>query len=241
MRRTFKSFYRLNLGITKCYLLECSGGYLLIDTAYHNSYKRFRKAIDALGVELNQIRYLLLTHHHDDHAGFAARLVEETGCTPIFHQEAFPALSQGKSEETMKPVNRCVGTVFSVFQVIHREFSYPRLAAAENGILISGDNHDLLNSIEIDGKILHTPGHTRDSISVVLSDGNAFVGDAAMNFLNFCRINYRPIFIEGIDSVFASWRKLIDHGAKWIYPAHGKPFSADKLSRYTAGGSSNIT
>jgi glyoxylase-like metal-dependent hydrolase (beta-lactamase superfamily II) len=57
-----KSFYRLNLGITKCYLLKCPEGYLLIDTAYPNDYDRFRKTIDALEVELKQIRYLLLTH-----------------------------------------------------------------------------------------------------------------------------------------------------------------------------------
>jgi hydroxyacylglutathione hydrolase len=239
MRRALKSFVRLNLGITKCYLLECSGGYLLIDTAYPNSYERFRKAIGALGIDQQQIRYLLLTHHHDDHAGFAARLVEETGCTPIFHREALPALSQGKSQETLKPVNRCVGAVFSVFQLIHKDFSYPRLAAAENSILISGDNYDLLNSMGIDGNILCTPGHSRDSISVVLSDGNAFVGDAAMNFLNFCRIQHRPIFVEQVDSVFASWRKLTEHGAKWIYPSHGRPFPADQLSRYTARGNGN--
>ena len=239
MQHTPKRFYRLNLGITKCYLLQCSGGYFLIDTAYPNSYSRFRKAIRALGIDQPQIRYLLLTHHHDDHAGFAARLVEETGCATIVHEKALPALSRGKSEETIKPANRCVGSIFSVFQLVHREFSYPRLAAAENSILISRDNRDLLNSLGIDGEILHTPGHSKDSISVVLSDGSAFVGDAAMNFLNFCRINYRPIFIEDIDSVFFSWKKLLEHGAKWIYPAHGRPFSADRLSRYTAGGNSD--
>jgi glyoxylase-like metal-dependent hydrolase (beta-lactamase superfamily II) len=235
MRRTHKSFYRLNLGITKCYLLKCSGGYLLIDTAYPNSYKRFRKAIRSLGIEQNQIRYLLLTHHHDDHAGFAARLVAETGCTPVFHQEARSALGQGKTEDTMKPVNRCIKAVFSVFQLFHREFSYPGLAGAENSIIISGDNRDLLKNIGIDGEILHTPGHSNDSISLVLSDGSAFVGDAAMNFLNFCRIDYKPIFIEEIDSVFSSWKKLLEHGSRWIYPAHGRPFAADKLLRYTEG------
>jgi hydroxyacylglutathione hydrolase len=235
MRHIRKSFYRLNLGITKCYLLRCPEGYLLIDTAYPNEYDRFRKAIGALGIVATHIRYLLLTHHHDDHAGFAARLVEETGCAVICHQEALVPLSLGKSEETMKPVNRCVGAVFLLFKLIHREFRYPRLTAAENSFLVSGDNYGILQRVGIEGEILHTPGHSRDSISVVLSDGSAFVGDAAMNFLKFCGIKHRPIFIEDIDAVFDSWRKLIEHGAKWIYPAHGRPFPADKLVRYTAG------
>jgi glyoxylase-like metal-dependent hydrolase (beta-lactamase superfamily II) len=239
MRRTLKSFYRLNLGTTKCYLLKCPEGYLLIDTAYANAYDRFRRAIDALGVDLNQIRYLLLTHHHDDHAGFAARLVEETGCATIFHRKALAPLSRGTSAETMKPVNRCIRIVFSLFRMIHREFNYPRLTGTDGSILLSGDDPDTLNHIGIEGEILYTPGHSADSISVVLSDGNAFVGDAAMNFLNFCRIKHRPIFIEDIDSVFASWKKLLRHGAKWIYPAHGRPFSADRLTGYRAGDNSN--
>ena len=239
MRHTRQSFCRLNLGITKCYLLKCREGYLLIDTAYPNEYNRFLKAIGALGVELRSIRYLLLTHHHDDHAGFAARLVENTGCATIFHQDALLPLSQGKSEETMKPVNRCISAFFSIFKLVHREFRYPRLAAVKNSILLAGDNCDILQRIGVEGTILHTPGHSRDSISVVLSDGSAFVGDAAMNFLRFCGIKHRPIFVDDIDAVFESWRKLLEQGAKWIYPAHGKPFSAEKLLRYAAGSKFN--
>jgi glyoxylase-like metal-dependent hydrolase (beta-lactamase superfamily II) len=232
MKQASRSFYRINLGITKCYLLKCSGGYLLIDTAYPKEYEKFVKAIDQLGIRLHNISYLLLTHHHDDHAGFAARLVEQTGCTVIVHQNAILYLSKGESEDTMKPVNRCINVVFSLFKRIHREFRYSPLAIADNSIVVSGDEFDLLDRTGIEGKILHTPGHSRDSISVVLSDGNAFVGDVAMNFLNFCGIGYRPIFIEDIELVFESWHKLVEHGAETIYPAHGRPFSAKKLTRY---------
>ena len=227
-----QGFYRLNLGITKCYLLECSRGYLLIDTAYPRDYEKFMKAIDKLGVGLSTIQYLLLTHHHDDHAGFAARLVEQTGCKVIVHQDAILPLRKGQSEDTMEPVNHCIKVVFSLFEIIHREFKYPPLAVTDKDIVISGDDFDLLKSIGIEGKILHTPGHSKDSISVVLSDGNTFVGDAAMNFLNFCGIKYRPIFVEDIDLVFESWQKLAEHGAEQIYPAHGSPFFAQKLTRY---------
>jgi len=232
IRQMRTSFYRLNLGITKCYLLECSGGYLLIDTAYPKGYERFVKEIDKLGIEFYKIHYLLLTHHHDDHAGFATRLVEQTGCKVIVHQNAILPLSRGESEDTMEPVNHRIRAVFSLFKIIHGEFRYPPLAITDKDLVVSGDHFDLLKSLGIEGKILHTPGHSRDSISVVLSDGNTFVGDAAMNFLNFCGIKYRPIFVEDIDLVFESWQKLAEHGAEQIYPAHGSSFSAQKLTRY---------
>lgn len=194
-------------------------------------YEKFVKEIDKLGVELYKIHYLLLTHHHDDHAGFAARLVEQTGCKVIVHQNAILPLSKGESEDTIEPVNNCIRVVFSLFKIIHGEFKYKPLAITDKDFVVSGDNFDLLKGLGIEGKILHTPGHSRDSISVVLSDGNAFVGDAAMNFLNFCGIKYRPIFIEDIDMVFESWQKLAEHGAEQIYPAHGSSFSRKFLRR----------
>ena len=48
--------------------------------------------------------------------------------------------------------------------------------------IVEGDNYEVLKEIGIDRTIFYTPGHTDDSISVVLSYGRAFVGDAAMNF-----------------------------------------------------------
>ena len=226
-----QSIYRLNLGITKCYLLECSGGYLLIDTAYPRDYGKFVMVIGRLGVDLSEIRYLLLTHHHDDHAGFAAKLVKKTGCWVIVHRNAVAPLKQGESEDTMRPVNRRVKFIFLIFQLFHRQFRFPPLILGENDIILMGDDLDLLKNVGIDGKILYTPGHLRDSISVILSDGSAFVGDVAMNFLRLTGIGHRPIYVEDINRVYGSWQRLIEQGAKVIYPSHGKPFSAQELAR----------
>jgi len=98
--------------------------------------------------------------------------------------------------------------------------------------VVQGDEPDLLQEIGIDGVIFHTPGHSQDSISIVLADGSAFVGDAAMNFMRFFGTRYRPIYAEDYGKVYESWRKLIEHGASVIYTAHGAPFSADELKRY---------
>ena len=96
--------------------------------------------------------------------------------------------------------------------------------------MIEGDNSDLLEEIGVEGVILHTPGHTRDSISVLLSDGSAFVGDAAMNFLWWTGIGHRPIVVEDLKAAYGSWRKLREHGARMIYPSHGRAFSATELA-----------
>jgi hydroxyacylglutathione hydrolase len=228
--------YSVKLGWTRCFLLKYTGGYLLIDTDYERYYALFEKKLARLGIVTSDIKYLLLTHHHDDHAGFAAELVRRTGCKVIAHCNAVLPLKQGKNEDAgIKPANRRLRIVLSFYwtfyRLFHEEWNFPPLSLTERDILIEGDNDSFLKGIGIDGVILHTPGHSRDSISVLLSDGSAFVGDAAMNFLRWTGVGHRPIYIEDINIVYESWRKLRERGAKVIYPAHGRPFSAAKLEK----------
>ena len=220
----------VKLGWTRCFLLKCTGGYLLIDTDYPKYYRRFERKLAKIGIAISDIKYLLLTHHHDDHAGFAAELIRATGCRVIAHRNAVSALEEGKSEETIKPVNRRIKIVFSFYMLFHKEFKFTPVVLTERDIVIECDNDTLLKGIGVDGVILHTPGHTRDSISVLLSDGIAIVGDAAMNFLRWTGVGHRPIYIEDIDTVYESWRKLRECGARVIYPSHGRPFSATELT-----------
>lgn len=228
----------VKLGWVRCYLLKCTGGYLLIDVYYPGYYGQFEKKLEKMGIAASEIKYLLLTHHHDDHAGFAAELVRNTGCQVIAHRNALSALGQGKYEGTAKPVNRRIGIVMAFYtlyyELFHRgECDFPPVRLADRDIIIEGDNEEFLKGIGIDGVILHTPGHTttRDSISVLLSDGSAFVGDAAMNFLRWTGVGNRPIYIENIDIVYESWQKLRERGARVIYPSHGNCFCAAKLDK----------
>ena len=69
------------------------------------------------------------------------------------------------------------------------------------------------------------------SVSVLLETGDAFVGDLAMNGLPMRIGPGLPIFAEDLQKVKESWQLLLDRGAKTVYPAHGKPFSADAIRR----------
>lgn len=75
--------------------------------------------------------------------------------------------------------------------------------------ILENDTFDLLKETGLKGSILHTPGHSADSISLLLADGSAFVGDAAMNMPPVFGTKHRPIFIQNMTSVYKSWKKLI--------------------------------
>lgn len=219
----------LKVGFTNIFFIPCAGGLLQIDCAYPGDYNEYLRKTGEMGVDPDEVRYLLLTHHHDDHAGFAAEFVSKRDVTVIVHEKSLGPLANGASLEDMRPVNGCVNAIFSVFSVFHGGFSFPPFIPRERDIVISGDNGDVLGRIGVNGVILYTPGHCDDSISVVLSDGSAFVGDAAMNIFGVCGIEHRPIYIKDIDQVYASWDRLKEFGAVIIYPSHGGPFGVEDL------------
>lgn len=220
---------RISSGVTNSYLLPCRGGYLLADTGPKKEYKRFRDALEKRGIGYDKIRYLFLTHHHDDHAGFAARLVQETGCRVIAHKDAISCLREGKTEDTMQPLNKRIEVALSIFRKFEGDFSYPPLYLKGENYIISGDEEDLLMEIGIQGRILYTPGHTSDSISILMNNGDFIAGDLTMNLLKCRSCRYHPIYMEDLKQVYASWEKIKSQGAKTVYPSHGKPFGIDQL------------
>lgn len=82
---------------------------------------------------------------------------------------------------------------------------------------------------KIQGKILFTPGHTSDSISLKV-DNIIFCGDAAMN--GFPSPHRITIWMEDKIAFQKSWDILSTEEAGLIYPAHGKPFSNNDLKKY---------
>ncbi|MFX1298010.1 MAG: MBL fold metallo-hydrolase [Promethearchaeota archaeon] len=225
----------VKVGFTNCYLLECNSGYLLIDTGYLHHYEKFvSKLKKKYNIHITDIRYLLLTHHHDDHAGFATELLKNSNAKLILHKEALKRLKLGTPEEEGKPVNSRLKIVLKIFSIFH-EFSYPPLINSNNYIILNDFkvNKNFLSSIGIDGDILYTPGHTKDGISVILKDGSVFPGDNAMNswYFNIFGIKKRPIYVQDLRLIYNSWKKYIEFGGKIIYPAHGNPFHIKYLTK----------
>jgi len=151
-----------------------------------------------------QIRYILLTHHHDDHAGFLRSLIEDSEARLIAHEKAAPHLLEGAHHMDMEYLNACTEITLRLYSLFRRH-TYPSYRVRDDDILIRGDETQLLEEIGVEGEILCTPGHTDDSITLLMSKGDAFVGDAAMNFLGFCGIRYRPIVYRSIDEAYRSW------------------------------------
>ncbi len=223
----------VNVGMTTVYLLKGEEGYLVIDTGFARDYPKFRDELAREGIELDEIKALLLTHGHDDHAGFAARLIEETGARLLVHRRSLPLLSgKQKTGADLHSLNARIFVLALLYSLVtQRDLEYPPVIPGENDVILEGDDAQVLRALGFDAEVIATPGHSEDSISVVTPGGRVFCGDAAMNSLKITGAQHRPIFIRDEEQVYQSWAKMVEHGAEVLYPSHGAPFTVENLAR----------
>lgn len=58
--------------------------------------------------------------------------------------------------------------ISSLGKLFHVEKEYTPVILDENDIIVSGDNKNMLRQIDIRGRLIYIPGHTKDSISLVM-------------------------------------------------------------------------
>ena len=218
--------------IMNTYVYHTPKGYVMIDTGYEHSLASVKKKMRKVGISLEQIKYVFLTHAHDDHAGFLNELLQENQeLKVIMSDKAMPILKKGQNSFN-GGCSTLFAWIFCKFMALFgkADHRFPCIEDKFDGrfIEITDKNKVKLEEL-LQGKILFTPGHTIDSISLK-KDNMIFCGDAAMN--GFPSMKRLIIWIEDKVQFEQSWGVLLDEDAKLIYPAHGKAFHKEDLRKY---------
>ncbi|MHB1317510.1 MAG: MBL fold metallo-hydrolase [Anaerolineae bacterium] len=213
----------IGLGISRSYLLRGEGA-ILVDAGVTRQTGRIMVALQRLEVAPEDIRLIVLTHAHADHAGSAKGVSGLTRAPIAVHKAEHDWLEQGKSPIT-PGVTLWGRTLARLMSLAGRMEGYP---PAQAEILL--DDRELsLEAYGIPGSVLHTPGHTQGSVSILLESGEAIVGDLAMDGFPLRLSPGLPVLAENREQVLESWHMLLARGAKTIYPAHGRPFPAEVI------------
>ncbi|NIO05088.1 MAG: MBL fold metallo-hydrolase [Proteobacteria bacterium] len=209
--------------LTDCFLVKGDQAVLLVDAGFPRHEKRFHRRLEELGFQPTDIKLIVVTHGHADHVGSLRALKRRTKARVAIHRREGPLIRHGVI--TVPPAVTAWGRFLSV---LFRFLSFlGRFEPVEPEILI--DREISLREFGIQGRVIPTPGHTAGSVSVVLRGGEAFVGDLAVNAFPLNMGLGIPAVAENIQEIYASWEKILRAGATMIYPAHGKPFPADRL------------
>jgi ribonuclease/clavin/mitogillin len=176
---------------------------LLVDLGWPGTMGKMRWNLQRMGVPLGEIRYGLATHYHIDHAGLAQEL-KQAGVPLLVLDAQVSAIPIMKT--STKPQD-----------------NYVDITMHDNVTISFAESRKVLERIGIPGEILHTPGHSDDSVSLLLDDGSAFTGDLLPPAL---------VAESHAAVVSASWRLLRRRGATRVYPAHGpvRPVDAEPVA-----------
>lgn len=224
---------KITYNSTNYYLEPCDNGFLLIDAGWYGKGKVFKKELSLLGIKPEQIKYILLTHHHHDHAAIVQELKILTNAQLIVHERQIPYIETGvTNDENVKQYNWVLWLIDKLTKPFIK-CKYSPISIDNSDIIINTDlNDSTLRSIGVSGKIISTPGHSSDSISVLLDNGVAYVGDLAMNMRSMKLIGEIPFPIEAEDfeQVKLSIKKLTDLGGVKFYPSHGKMITKEVMN-----------
>ena len=185
----------LNYSSTNTYLIEGDNGTILFDTGWAGTFTSFCRALGYLSKKLQSIDYILISHFHPDHMGIAQEIADLGPAIAVFDvQRSFIHSSD------------------DIFARDKKNDFYP-VKDDEVKIIAVNESRQFLKTLGISGEIIHTPGHSDDSISLWLDEGILFVGD-----LN-------PLYeleIHKGTQVEESWNRLLKLNPKMIYYGHAK-------------------
>jgi glyoxylase-like metal-dependent hydrolase (beta-lactamase superfamily II) len=185
---------------THYWVVSAGTSRLLVDLGWPGTMGLLRANLRRMDVPIEELCYALATHYHIDHAGLAQEL-KLAGVPLLVLDVQLDAIPLMKAHT--KPRD-----------------NYLEISLDGNVVISASESRARLAVIGIPGEIVHTPGHSDDSVSLLLDNGAVFTGDLTP-----------PAGVWENDAavVLASWRTLRERGAKRVYPAHGPIWSLDGM------------
>ncbi len=219
-----KSGYKITrvlAGRSNVFLVANGGKHILVDTSPGSRWKTLDRRLRRLGIE--RLDALVLTHAHYDHAGNAARLQEKYEARVIAHIAEGPFLAKGE--------NNAVGGTNALTRLMVAGLGkrFARRASYEPCRPdIQVDPSFDLREFGFKAYALHTPGHTSGSLSVIVDDEIALVGDAMFGIFPGTVF---PPYAEDAGRLVESWGRLLATHCRLFLPAHGTANSRQLVLR----------
>ncbi|RNB90001.1 MBL fold metallo-hydrolase [Brevibacillus fluminis] len=220
----------LPMHMVNAHLLVGPDGCILVDAGLPGSEKKIEKALVKERLTWKDIKLIVITHAHVDHAGSAAIIREKSGAPILAHE------GDAKHYNQEQPMTFCpTGWFGRLF--LKTPLMYEPYLRFEPDILLKAQEVIHLERYGVPGAVSHTPGHTSGSISVNLSTKEALVGDLIASGILLGGIlrkkhAIRPPFEEDPYAVGQELIRLLDSGMQKFHMGHGGPLDACEVKRH---------
>jgi glyoxylase-like metal-dependent hydrolase (beta-lactamase superfamily II) len=212
--------HEFRVGVNHSYLIESEDGIVLVDTGYRGNEHSILRRLHTLGRD--DLRLIYITHAHLDHYGSAAALRRLTGAPIAVHREDAEAMTRG---DTPLGVVRSWGRLMKMAMPLVERYLRPEPTVAD--ILFEGG--ESLEEYGINGVVLHTPGHTPGSTTLLVDGRLAFVGDLASTRM---RPHAQWFYATDWTALGKSIERLQGLNPEWVYTGHGeRPMTGDAFQK----------
>jgi glyoxylase-like metal-dependent hydrolase (beta-lactamase superfamily II) len=221
----------LPFGMLNAHLVLGDRGAVLVDAGLPGSASKIVRALRAEGLAPRDLRLIVVTHAHVDHAGGAAEVRAQCGA-PILGHAADVRHFRGEA-----PMKFCATGLFGRLFLRTGLIQRPYPPFTPDIVLREGAETDL-EAFGIHGSVRHTPGHTAGSISMTVGDA-ALVGDLLASGLwlgGIARVGTAksPPFEDDPWRVGGELQMLVGQGARRFHLGHGGPLGFDEVARHAA-------
>ena len=214
---------RVLSGRSNAYLITKDDTVILVDTSKKSDLKTLSQDLKALNTGIARINFLVLTHTHFDHCQAAREIKERSACQIIVSAKAEKFVQNGY---TPLPRGTLLVTklIAGLGNIIGKSnFGY---APFQADVLVG---HDFVFDFPHSTiKIMETAGHSEDSVSILIDDEIAIVGDLMFGVF---RNSIFPPFSDNVQQMIESWGKLLDTNCQVFLPGHGKEINRDLLQK----------
>ncbi|UCG51315.1 MAG: MBL fold metallo-hydrolase [Candidatus Latescibacterota bacterium] len=215
--------HSLKVGVGWTHLIETASGLVLVDAGSPGKQSKMFRYLEKLGRD--DLRLIIITHAHLDHYGSALAIGRSTDAPIAIHREDADAMA--KAETHLGLVRGWGKFVERTMPLVERYLS-PEPTQAD---LLLGDG-ERLDRFGLDAQILHTPGHTPGSLTLLVDGGLAFVGDLASTR---GRPHAQLFYATDWAQLERSLKRVQSHEPRWVYTGHGgRPIRGEVFQRIKA-------
>ncbi len=201
------TIHRIKCGTDNCYIVENGKDAILVDTTSASGYEMVLSECSKYNMKL-----VVLTHVHFDHAENAAKIADHFGI-PVAVHKADLELFDSFDKQPLKSYGLVGRVVLGLSLKVLRE---TKVEKPSNLIYVS--DGDSLSDYGIDAKILELPGHTNGSIGVDVEESDLLVGDALDNWISPATGH----LYSDLDAIKKTAEKIKSLGERTLHYGHGK-------------------